>query len=99
MQARTLRHGLAQLCAIALMLPVSPAMADPIRITGGYFSVGAPFGVDLLFYTGGTGPDAGAYGLDDLRWFTVNAMKSAFLPFDERLVLINDVIKPAYAAL
>ena len=26
-------------------------------------------------------------------------MKSAFLPFDERLALINDVIKPAYAAL
>jgi adenosine deaminase len=26
-------------------------------------------------------------------------MKSAFLPFDERLTLINDVIKPAYAAL
>ena len=32
-------------------------------------------------------------------WLTVNAMKSAFLPFDERLVLINEVIKPAYAAL
>ena len=43
--------------------------------------------------------DAFGYGLDDLRWFTVNAMKSAFLPFDERLTLINDVIKPAYAAL
>ena len=43
--------------------------------------------------------DAFGYGLDDLRWFTVNAMKSAFLPFDERLALINDVIKPAYAAL
>ena len=26
-------------------------------------------------------------------------MKSAFLPFDERLALISDVIKPAYAAL
>ena len=25
------------------------------------------------------------YGMDDLRWFTINAMKSAFLPFDERL--------------
>jgi adenosine deaminase len=24
-------------------------------------------------------------------------MKSAFLPFDERLALINDVIKPGYA--
>jgi adenosine deaminase len=39
------------------------------------------------------------YGLDDLQWFTVNAMKSAFLPFDERLAMINEVIKPGYAAL
>ncbi|MFD1858559.1 adenosine deaminase [Aeromicrobium camelliae] len=43
--------------------------------------------------------DAFGYSLGDLRWFTVNAMKSAFLPFDERLSLINDAIKPAYAAL
>ncbi|MBW9204815.1 adenosine deaminase [Mumia sp. zg.B17] len=40
--------------------------------------------------------DAFGYDLDDLRWFTVNAMKSAFLPFDERLALIQDAIKPAY---
>jgi adenosine deaminase len=39
------------------------------------------------------------YGWADLRWFAVNAMKSAFLGFDERLALINDVIKPGYAAL
>ena len=26
-------------------------------------------------------------------------MKSAFIPFDERLALIDDVIKPGYAAL
>ncbi|MEZ5117225.1 MAG: adenosine deaminase [Candidatus Nanopelagicales bacterium] len=39
------------------------------------------------------------YGLDDLQWLTVNAMKSAFIPFDERLALINDVIKPGYALL
>jgi adenosine deaminase len=43
--------------------------------------------------------DAFGYDLDDIRWFTINAMKSAFLPFDQRLALINDVIKPAYAAL
>jgi adenosine deaminase len=43
--------------------------------------------------------EAFGYGLDDLRWFTVNAMKSAFLPFDERLALIDEVIKPGYAAL
>jgi adenosine deaminase len=39
------------------------------------------------------------YTLDDMLWFTVNGMKSAFVPFDERLALINDVIKPGYAAL
>jgi adenosine deaminase len=43
--------------------------------------------------------DAFGYGWADLQWLTVNAMKSAFLPFDERLALINDVIKPGYAAL
>jgi adenosine deaminase len=39
------------------------------------------------------------YGWDDLQWLTVNAMKSAFAHFDERLRLINTVIKPAYAQL
>ncbi|MEV6780530.1 adenosine deaminase [Streptomyces syringium] len=39
------------------------------------------------------------YSLDDMQWFTVNAMKSAFIPFDERLAMINDVIKPGYAEL
>lgn len=43
--------------------------------------------------------DAFGYTLDDLRWFTINAMKSAFLPFDERLAIIDEVIKPGYAAL
>ncbi|RAG87422.1 adenosine deaminase [Streptacidiphilus pinicola] len=43
--------------------------------------------------------DTFGYTLDDLQWFTVNAMKSAFIPFDERLAMINDVIKPGYAAL
>ncbi|MEU1312866.1 adenosine deaminase [Streptomyces cinnamoneus] len=39
------------------------------------------------------------YSLDDMQWFTVNAMKSAFIPFDERLAMINEVIKPGYAEL
>jgi adenosine deaminase len=43
--------------------------------------------------------DAFGYDLARLRWFTVNAMKSAFLPFDERLAIIEDVVKPGYAAL
>ena len=43
--------------------------------------------------------EAFGYDLDDMRWFTINAMKSAFLPFDERLDLIERVVKPGYAAL
>jgi adenosine deaminase len=43
--------------------------------------------------------DAFGYDWADLRWFTINAMKSAFIPFDDRLALINDVIKPGYDAL
>lgn len=34
-----------------------------------------------------------------MQWFTINAMKSAFLPFDERLAIINGVIKPGFARL
>jgi adenosine deaminase len=43
--------------------------------------------------------EALGWGWDELRWVTINAMKSAFLPFDERLALIDGVIKPGYAAL
>ena len=39
------------------------------------------------------------YGWADLQWFTVNAMKSSFWPFDKRLRIINEIIKPGYAAL
>jgi adenosine deaminase len=42
--------------------------------------------------------DAFGWGVEKMRWLTVNAMKSAFIPFDQRLALIDDVIKPAYAA-
>ncbi|MGZ4131186.1 MAG: adenosine deaminase [Actinomycetota bacterium] len=42
--------------------------------------------------------DAYGFDWDRLRWITVNAMKSAFLPFDERLRLIDEVIRPGYAA-
>ena len=36
------------------------------------------------------------YGWADIQWLTINAMKSAFLHFDERLEIINTVIKPAF---
>jgi adenosine deaminase len=43
--------------------------------------------------------DAFGYGWADLQWFTINAMKSAFIPFDDRLAIINSTIKPGYARL
>jgi adenosine deaminase len=43
--------------------------------------------------------EAFGYGWAEMQWFTINAMKSAFIPFDERLSIINEVIKPAYAKL
>ena len=38
-------------------------------------------------------------GLDDMEWLTLNAMKSAFWPFDGRLKIINEQVKPGYASL
>ena len=35
----------------------------------------------------------------DINWITINAMKSAFYPFDDRLALIEGRIKPGFAAL
>ncbi|GGV81834.1 adenosine deaminase 2 [Streptomyces griseoloalbus] len=36
--------------------------------------------------------------VEDLRTVTVNAVKSAFLPFDERTALLRDVVLPGYAS-
>jgi adenosine deaminase len=41
--------------------------------------------------------EAFGYGWGDIEWLTINAMKSAFAPFDERLSIINTVIKPGFA--
>jgi len=42
-----------------------------------------------------------AFGWDlaDMEWVTLNAIKSAFLPFDGRLRIINEQVKPGYARL
>ena len=40
--------------------------------------------------------DEAGWSLEDLRWATINAMKSSFLPFDERLAIIDEVVKPGY---
>ncbi len=39
------------------------------------------------------------WGWSDLSWLAINAMKSAFYPFDDRLVIIDTMIKPGFAAL
>ena len=39
------------------------------------------------------------WGWDDLSWLAINAMKSAFYPFDDRLAIIDRMIKPGFAAL
>lgn len=37
--------------------------------------------------------------LDDIEKLNINAMKSAFIPYDERLKYIYDVIKPGYQSI
>jgi len=39
------------------------------------------------------------WDLSDMEWVTLNAIKSAFLPFDGRLRIINEQVKPGYAHL
>jgi adenosine deaminase len=39
------------------------------------------------------------WDLADMEWVTLNAIKSAFLPFDGRLRIINEQVKPGYARL
>ena len=35
----------------------------------------------------------------DVQRVTINALKSAFIPFEERLAIIDEIVKPAYAAI
>ena len=44
-----------------------------------------------------TAADAFGLGLEDFEKITLNAIKSAFIPFDERIRLIYGVIKPGFA--
>ena len=43
--------------------------------------------------------EAFKWTLEDMEWLTLNAAKSSFFQFDQRLAMINNVIKPGYAAL
>jgi adenosine deaminase len=39
------------------------------------------------------------WNFQDLQRVTINALKSSFIPFEERLEIIDQVVKPAYAAI
>jgi adenosine deaminase len=43
--------------------------------------------------------EAFGYGWDEIQWLTINAMKSSFWPFDQRLRIIEGTIKPGFSAL
>jgi adenosine deaminase len=43
--------------------------------------------------------DAFDWNFLDLQRVTINALKSAFIPFEERLAIIEKVVKPAYLAV
>jgi len=43
--------------------------------------------------------DTFGLSLDDFERITINAMKSAFLPYDERCYFIYSIIKPGYAKI
>jgi adenosine deaminase len=43
--------------------------------------------------------EAFGIGLDEMEWLTLNGIKSAFWPFDGRLRIINEQIKPGFAHL
>jgi adenosine deaminase len=43
--------------------------------------------------------DVFGWTLEDMEWLTLNAAKSSFYEFNQRLNMINTIIKPGYAAL
>jgi adenosine deaminase len=43
--------------------------------------------------------DTFGLSLDDFEKITINAMKSAFLPYSQRCDLIYSIIKPGYAKI
>ncbi len=58
-------------------------LMSDVTLSGEFAALDAAFGI----------------GLGEMEWMTLNAIKSAFLPFDERLRLIDEVLKPGYARL
>jgi adenosine deaminase len=39
------------------------------------------------------------WNCQDLQRVTINALKSSFIPFEERLAIIEEIVKPGYLAI
>jgi adenosine deaminase len=39
------------------------------------------------------------WNFQDLQRVTINALKSAFIPFEERLEIIEEIVKPAFSKI
>jgi adenosine deaminase len=78
-------HPIGTLCDLRFRVTLNTdnRLMSGVRLSGEFAACADAFGWDLAV----------------MEWLTLNAMKSAFYPFDSRLALINRVIKPGYAAL
>ena len=78
-------HPIGMLMDLAFRVTVNTdnRLMSGVSLSDEFTLLGIHFGVDL----------------QRMEWLTVNAMKSAFIHFDERLALINEVIKPGFTEL
>ena len=73
--------GLLRQLSFRVTVNTDNRLMSGVTLTSEFASLGEAFG----------------YGWSDFEWLTINAMKSAFAHFDERLQIINTVIKPGFA--
>jgi adenosine deaminase len=75
--------GLLKQLRFRVTLNTDNRLMSGITLSGEFDTCATTFGWDLA----------------DMEWLTLNAAKSTFYEFDQRLAMINTVIKPGYAAL
>jgi adenosine deaminase len=75
--------GLLKQLRFRVTLNTDNRLMSGITLSGEFDTCASTFGWDLA----------------DMEWLTLNAAKSTFYEFDQRLAMINTVIKPGYAAL
>jgi adenosine deaminase len=75
--------GLLKQLRFRVTLNTDNRLMSGITLSGEFDTCATTFGWDLA----------------DMEWLTLNAAKSTFYEFDQRLAMINTVIKPGYASL